>query len=329
MPRLHELPAPPPGTSGWPWTDSSATGARPELSWPKISIVTPSYNQARFLEATIRSVLLQDYPNVEYVVVDGGSTDGSVQIIQKYARWLTAWTSEPDRGQSDAINKGLAACSGDVFNWLNSDDQLAPGALLQVGRRWSERSPHLLIGRGLVVDVISGATVHDWAARAPRKPLDFITHLRVVMPQPSTFLSRRHVQALGGVREDLHYVMDWELYLRLAVALRDELIAQTTPSLLSIATSHPATKTNSAPWAFQMEAESVLRELRPGLPRRERLRVARYLWTRHAERLVKAARPAEASGFGRLLCLFARRPDLMTSRFFWGAVRRCAFASHS
>jgi glycosyltransferase involved in cell wall biosynthesis len=326
VPRLYELPAPPPGTSGWPWNESGATAETPGQSWPKISIVTPSYNQARFLEATIRSVLLQNYPNLEYVVVDGGSSDGSVQIIEKYARWLTAWSSEPDHGQSDAINKGLAACSGDVFNWVNSDDQLAPGALSEIGRLWREASPHVVIGRGLVFDEC-GATVHDWYPRAPRKPLDFIAHLGVVMPQPSTFLSRRHVMALGGVREDLHYVMDWELYLRLAVALRGELMAETTPSPLSMATSHSATKTNRAPWAFQMEAEAILRMLRPSLTRGEWLRVARYLWTRHAERLVKAARPAEASGFKRLVWLFARRPDLMTSRFFWGAVRRAAFAS--
>ncbi len=328
MPRLADLPAPPPGAHGWPWTEAGHTVAEGQ-AWPRISIVTPSYNQARFLEATIRSVLLQGYPNLEYIVVDGGSTDGSVQVIQKYAAWLTAWRSEPDRGQSQAINKGLAQCSGELFNWLNSDDQLAPGALAEVGRTSHAERPHLVIGRGLVLDAASGAIVHDWYPRAPRHPLDFIAHTQVVMPQPSSFLPTRLVQELGGVREDLHYVMDWELYLRLTLSLRERLVVITTSSLLSVATSHPDTKTNTAPAAFQVEAEGVLRTLQASLGPAERLGLAVYLWKRQTERLVIAARPNAGADPVRLARLLARRPDLMGSRFFWGAVRRSLVASRS
>lgn len=105
MPCLAELPAPPVGRSGWPWTEE--TPPSEPGAWPRLTVVTPSFNQAHFLEATIRSVILQGYPDLEYIVMDGGSTDGSVEILRRYDPWISSWTSEPDRGQTHAINKGL------------------------------------------------------------------------------------------------------------------------------------------------------------------------------------------------------------------------------
>src|SRR5688572_32698700 len=103
---------------GWPWTGQPSRAPASAGDWPRISIVTPSYNQGQFIEATIRSVLLQGYPNLEYLIMDGGSTDDSVSIVRKYEPWLSYWVSERDKGQSDAINKGLDRSTGAMLNWL-------------------------------------------------------------------------------------------------------------------------------------------------------------------------------------------------------------------
>lgn len=107
---------------------------------PKISVITPSYNQAQFVEATLQSVLDQNYPNLEYIVIDGGSTDGSAEIIERYADQLTYWVSEKDSGQSQAINKGLRRATGDILCWLNSDDTFLPGTLAFVAEQLADGS---------------------------------------------------------------------------------------------------------------------------------------------------------------------------------------------
>lgn len=136
-PTLAELPPPPPGRIGWPWTTecSKLPSHRADGShWPRISIVTPSYNQGQFLEETIRSILLQGYPDLEYMIMDGGSTDGSVEILTKYARWLDCWRSKKDGGQAQAINEALERASGHWFHNVNSDDVLEAGALAIIGQ---------------------------------------------------------------------------------------------------------------------------------------------------------------------------------------------------
>jgi glycosyltransferase involved in cell wall biosynthesis len=148
-------PSPSPGRDGWPWVPSAVAPAQQprDLRWPRISIVTPSFNQGRYLEETIRSVLLQAYPNLEYIVIDGASTDGSVKILQKYAPHLAYWISEPDGGCAHALNKGLERASGAIFGFINSDDVYEPGVLFDIARTFLGR-PHVdvLSGHGSFID---------------------------------------------------------------------------------------------------------------------------------------------------------------------------------
>jgi glycosyltransferase involved in cell wall biosynthesis len=121
--------------------------------WPKITVVTPSFNQAAYLQETIESVLNQDYPNLEYIVLDGGSTDGSIDILKKYEKYFAYWRTHPDDGQSAAIIEGFQKSTGDILCWLNSDDFLAPGALALVGEYFQEHpEAEFLVGEVCIVN---------------------------------------------------------------------------------------------------------------------------------------------------------------------------------
>lgn len=154
-PTLKELPSCPENKTGWPWTEET----HPSLpflsrgrSWPRISIVTPSYNQANFIEETIRSVLLQGYPDLEYIIIDGGSSDGSVEIIKKYSKWLTFWVSEKDEGHPDGVNKGMRMAKGRILGYLNSDDLLTKRSLFLVAKLMLNCKIDWLSGRCVVID---------------------------------------------------------------------------------------------------------------------------------------------------------------------------------
>ncbi len=186
--------------------------------WPRISIVTPSYNQGQFLEETIRSVLLQGYPNLEYIIIDGGSTDNSVDIIRKYEPWLTYWVSEPDRGQSHAINKGLACATGQILTWLNSDDIYVENCLNMIGRHWREYpKTDFLLGDSILVDE-TGNTIGYMRGRFSYDQAGRWLSLESLVPQPSSFFSARAYAAYGPMDEDLHYAMDMDFWLRMAGA---------------------------------------------------------------------------------------------------------------
>lgn len=186
---------------------------------PLITVVTPSYNQGNYIEQTIRSVLAQDYPRLEYIVMDGASTDNTIEVLRKYDGRLT-WISEKDRGQVYAINKGFRMATGDVLAFLNSDDLYEPGALLAVGRHFADHPQSAwLTGRCRIVDgenceIRKGITAYKnaWLRIANHKTLQITNFIS----QMATFWRREAFERVGEFDESLHYVMDWDYWMRLA-----------------------------------------------------------------------------------------------------------------
>jgi glycosyltransferase involved in cell wall biosynthesis len=183
-------------------------------SLPVVSIVTPSFNQVRFIEETIRSVLTQDYPNFEYIIVDGGSTDGSLEIIQRYAKRLAWWVSEPDQGQADAINKGFAHASGDIYAWLNSDDTYLPGTFTQAVSYLSAH-PHvdMIYADANLVDE-SGKILGRFPAQGTS--LESMLRGSVHIPQQTTFYRADIWKKAGGLNPSFYFAMDYDLWIRIA-----------------------------------------------------------------------------------------------------------------
>lgn len=189
-------------------------------AYPRISIITPSYNQAGFLAQAIESVLDQGYPNLEYMVLDGGSTDGSIEIIRRYEKHLAFWESAPDRGQSHAVNKGFRRATGELVAWMNSDDYYLPGAFAAVAEAHREvsaadRPPGFFFGTGIRVDREGGLIGSFW----PHKPV--FDHAALVygfdyILQPTVFIRRDPLFSVGLLDEGLRYCMDYDLWIRLA-----------------------------------------------------------------------------------------------------------------
>jgi len=223
-PILKNLPEPPRGKKGWPWTEES-THLPPTTAdgkeWPRITIVTPSFNQGQFLEETIRSILLQGYPNLEYLIMDGGSTDGSVEIIKKYSSWISHWASRPDSGQSDAINRGLRQSTGEFAAWINSDDLLCKNALVDHVSRYGCSANTVYVGICVYIDA-SGNFLSEHQGRV--HTLEDLVRVRTVwrsggpIVQPEVLFPLELALTVGGLNPDNHFSMDYELWGKLLLA---------------------------------------------------------------------------------------------------------------
>ncbi len=220
---------------------------------PRITIITPSFNQGQYLEATIKSVLDQNYPNLEFIIMDGGSKDNSVEVIRRYKKRLTYWESRPDRGQTHAINKGLAMATGDIINWLNSDDLLSPGALRQLAQAWKSRpDTDILFGDYAAVD--AGGDLVYTRKVAPYHPAALIWG-RQLSSQPAVFFSKKLIDRLGPLDESLTFCMDTEFWSRAALNCA---VFKQIRSQLGITRVHGDAKTTRLQHTLKSEHEAIL-----------------------------------------------------------------------
>lgn len=222
---------------------------------PLVSIITPSYNQAAYLERTLQSVFAQDYPRIEYIVVDGGSTDQSPEIIEKYSSQLDWWVSEKDKGQADAINKGIRRARGQILAWLNSDDLYLPGSVSQAVQSL-ENNPELglIFGDAITIDAngrpLSRLTFGDWGLKE-------LINFRIIC-QPAVFMRRTVLEEAGYLDLSYHFLLDHQLWIRMAALAPVQHIA----SLWAAARHHPEAKNVSQAGVFGVEAMRILEWMR-------------------------------------------------------------------
>lgn len=197
---------------GWPWSNESDIHFFiGEKQWPKISIITPSFNQGQYIEETIRSILLQNYPNLEYFVIDGGSSDETVNILEKYSNWVS-WVSEKDSGQANALNKGISMATGQIFNWINSDDVLMPNALYEVAKGIMETD----VFAGNILNFSKDRTISIGKSNKINEEnlILWNTEKKFGYQQPACWLRLDIVKEIGGINETYHYCFDYELMIR-------------------------------------------------------------------------------------------------------------------
>jgi glycosyltransferase involved in cell wall biosynthesis len=239
----RSLPGPVPGRTGWPWDAAVPDpGDPPAGGWPRITLVTPSFNQGRFIEETLRSVVLQGYPDLEWFVMDGGSTDPSVDLIKRYSPWMTEWRSARDRGQCDAINRGLERATGSLVGWLNSDDILMPGALHAFARAFAAHPSAVMVaGVGIDTDADSREIGRFVPVSGDRQRLALWNAPGgSVICQPASMMRFAALRRVGLLDEGLHNALDVDLWLRLA-AIGEIVVRQETFATNRI---HPEAKTH-------------------------------------------------------------------------------------
>ena len=192
---------------------------------PLVSIITPSFNQARYIESTIQSVLAQDYPRMEYLVVDGGSRDGTVDILKKYASKLTWWVSEKDKGQTDAINKGFAHASGDILAWINSDDIYEPGAISAAVRYLQEHPKVGMVYGDCNFINVAGYVIGRFGSAQTNYRL--LRQGYVHIPQQTMFFRSDLWKQVGPLDPSFYFAMDYDLWTRIAARSQIKYVPQT------------------------------------------------------------------------------------------------------
>ncbi|MBI4633960.1 MAG: glycosyltransferase [Deltaproteobacteria bacterium] len=326
-PDLQDLPPHPPGRNGWPWDIEpipSSTQFANNDPLPKISIVTPSFNQGGFLEETIRSVLLQGYPELEYIVIDGGSTDDSVEIIKKYSPWLHYWISEPDKGQSSAINKGFQMATGSLYAYINSDDLYEPCAFLSAATEFMKpERPQLLAGDCIIFD--ESVVKRTFKAWWPEEIGHLLKPFGSTFPQPAAFWSRDIYFQVGGFDENSHYVFDREFFLKIGLTGKAPLIVGKP---LARYRDHADTKTAQTV-RFYQESLPVIEKYADqcGLTNQDKQALMRICQDEigYLSVFIRWKQAGRAAGLAEFCRLLLRSPWLVTERKIMGQFRRLLF----
>jgi len=336
----------------WPWVGgatSERAGERAVRGLPRITVVTPSFNQAAFLEETIRSVLLQGYPNLEYLVVDGGSTDGSVEILEKYSPWIDWWVSERDRGQADALNKGFRRATGEILAFLNSDDVYEPGTLRRVASDFAESGPGAWHCYPVLEFWPDGSErlqtcpwlsekVDRYAALPAARDLLFdgesvrVRELAAWLlecvrgHQPGTFWGAEAFHRVGGFDERMHYGFDQKLFWELMARGYHPVMHEGPPAARFRWHASSKSQTADAEGAnrFASELREAALEFLPRLPRRGR-ELVRSEYLRHAvsttwQDFRRSGRRGDA--LRSLAAVWRRVPSAIGDRYFAGSLLR-------
>ncbi|NCP85376.1 MAG: glycosyltransferase [Bacteroidetes bacterium] len=285
--------------------------------YPKISIITPNFNGETYLEETIRSVLDQNYPNLEYIVIDGGSTDKSVEIIKKYADKIHYWESSPDNGQSDAINKGLKRATGEWVAFLNSDDLYVDNALHKIATVAIQNPDAQWICAGIqffnetakfnikFAEFSEKTTIADW--------IDYTAST----PQPGSFWKRELHDTVGYLDSTYQYVFDTEFWIRLT---NHKTRFYHLNSVIAHFRLHDASKTMTSRVPFLEEQRSFLNVFEQNISKKEKKRVITKLNYLHAESDVKLS--PETKSLSKWFTSLYLAPSIIKKRFFWGALKR-------
>ncbi|WP_316804881.1 glycosyltransferase family 2 protein [Pedobacter nototheniae] len=302
----------------WPWINE----VHPDIynginNWPKISIVTPSYNQAKYIEETLLSIINQNYPNLEFIIVDGGSKDNTVEIIKKYESHLKYWISESDNGQVDAILKGLNHCTGQIFNWINSDDLLAEKALFNIAGHYLKNNKQ---------KIIAGGCTHFTNYKNENPPtlvrnLTFngLISEKSYFQQPSQWIILQNIQKLN-IDKSLHYSFDWGMILNFD--LKEEEINY-LPLNLSYFREHEDAKTFKDSLLFKYEKLKIVKDyLKKTKNLKKKIVLFKYIFklTRYLKVVTQIEKTAE-NNFSRFLVFGLKSPSLFFIRFYLGHLK--------